>query len=219
MSTERVWTFTEGADVPVGSLYCIGRNYAAHAREMRAVVVDDPIIFIKPPAAYVPDGSTIERPAFSDDVHHEVELVVVIAHDTDGVEPDRAWDVIAGVGVGLDLTARDIQARAKTMGHPWAVAKSWKGSAPVSRIIPSPSCGPGPWDIALSVNGLVRQSASTSEMERSIESLVSTVARIFSLRRGDAIFTGTPSGVGPIRSGDTLCATLNGEELLHVSCL
>lgn len=219
MSTERVWTFTEGADVPVGSLYCIGRNYAAHAREMRAVVVDDPIIFIKPPAAYVPDGSTIERPAFSDDVHHEVELVVVIAHDTDGVEPDRTWDVIAGVGVGLDLTARDIQARAKTMGHPWAVAKSWKGSAPVSRIIPSPSCGPGPWDIALSVNGLVRQSASTSEMERSIESLVSTVARIFSLRRGDAIFTGTPSGVGPIRSGDTLCATLNGEELLHVSCL
>lgn len=219
MTANRSWTLTDGSEIPVGTLYCIGRNYAAHAREMGAVVVDDPIIFIKPPAAYVPDGSTIERPAFSDDVHHEVELVVVIGHDTDGVDPDRAWEVIAGVGVGLDLTARDVQAKAKSMGHPWAVAKSWKASAPVSRIIPVPHCGKGPWDIALSVNGHVRQSASTFEMERSIESLVSTVARIFSLRRGDAIFTGTPSGVGPIRSGDTLYATLNGEELLRVSCL
>jgi 2-keto-4-pentenoate hydratase/2-oxohepta-3-ene-1,7-dioic acid hydratase in catechol pathway len=218
MSKDRVWSFTDGAEIPVGTLYCIGRNYAAHAREMGTVVVEDPIIFIKPPAAYMPDGCAIELPAFSDDVHHEVELVVVIGCDTDGVDPDRAWDVIAGVGIGLDLTARDVQAKAKSMGHPWAVAKSWKGSAPVSRIISTPSCGVGPWDVALTVNGDQRQSASTSEMERSVESLVSTVARIFTLRRGDAIFTGTPSGVGPIQSGDALSATLDGEELLRVSC-
>lgn len=218
MMTDHTWQFTDGQQLPVGTMYCIGRNYADHAREMGTVVVDDPIIFIKPPSAYRPNGSPIVLPTFSSDVHHEVELVVVIGRDVDRIGADDAWDAIAGVGIGLDLTARDIQSKAKSMGHPWAIAKSWKGSAPVSEIIPASACGRGPWQIELSVNGSVRQSDSTASMERSVESLVSTAASIFSLRRGDCIFTGTPSGVGPIRSGDVLCASMNGNELLRVPC-
>ncbi|MBU3680276.1 MAG: hypothetical protein FGM32_11855, partial [Candidatus Kapabacteria bacterium] len=99
-----------------------------------------------------------------------------------------------------------------------SVAKSWKGSAPVSDIIPASECGRGPWQLDLTLNGTTRQSDSTASMERSVESLVSTVASIFSLRRGDCIFTGTPSGVGPVRSGDVLAASLNGNELLQISC-
>ena len=218
MTTDHTWHFTDGTELPVGTMYCIGRNYADHAREMGAVIVDDPIIFLKPPAAYLPNGSPIILPTYSNDVHHEVELVVVIGRDVDHISAEEAWDAIAGVGIGLDLTARDVQTKAKSMGHPWSIAKSWKGSAPVSAIIPVPVCGRGPWQLELTVNGTVRQSESTASMERSVESLVSTVASIFSLRRGDCIFTGTPSGVGPVRSGDVLGASLNGNELLRVSC-
>lgn len=218
MTTNLTWNFTDGSELPVGTMYCIGRNYADHAREMGAVIVDDPIIFIKPPTAYLSNGSPIILPTFSNDVHHEVELVVVIGRDVDHISADDAWDAIAGVGIGLDLTARDVQSKAKSMGHPWSIAKSWKGSAPVSEIIPTSECGRGPWQLELTVNGTARQSDSTASMERSVESLVSTVASIFSLRRGDCIFTGTPSGVGPVRSGDVLSASLNGNELLRVTC-
>lgn len=218
MMTDHTWHFTDGQQLPVGTMYCIGRNYADHAREMGTVVVDDPIIFIKPPSAYRPNGSSIVLPTFSSDVHHEVEFVVVIGRDVEHISEGDAWDAIAGVGIGLDLTARDVQSKAKSMGHPWAIAKSWNGSAPVGAIIPASACGRGPWHLELSVNGSVRQSDSTASMERSVESLVSTIASIFTLRRGDCIFTGTPSGVGPIRSGDVLCASMNGYELLRISC-
>lgn len=212
------WTFTDGRTLPVGTMYCIGRNYADHAREMGAEIVDDPIVFIKPPAAYLPNEVAIRLPEFSREVHHEVELVVVIGHSPSDTQAASPWNRIAGVGVGLDLTARDVQATAKRMGHPWAVAKSWKGSAPVSSIIPIDDAGRGPWKIQLFVNDQLRQSGSTSEMERSVEALIDYVESVFSLQPGDCIFTGTPSGVGPITSGDRLHATLDGQNLLRCVC-
>lgn len=216
--THPMWQLTDGTTIPVGTMYCIGRNYAAHAIEMGAPIVDDPIVFIKPPAAYVPADEPVLLPTFSHDVHHEVELVIVIGSDAVNISVESAWDVVAGVGVGLDLTARDIQSMAKSKGHPWAIAKSWKGSAPVSHIFPQPKCGRGPWQLGLYVNNELRQQGSTAAMERSVEQLIAFLSTVFSLRPGDCIFTGTPEGVGPLRSGDHVRATLDGESVLQLVC-
>lgn len=203
------WHFSNGTKLPVGTMYCIGRNYAAHAREMGADVVPDPIVFIKPPSAYRADGSQIQLPSFSSDVHHEVELVIVIGASTEHISPEDAWSCIAGVTVGIDFTARDIQAAAKMNGHPWAVAKSWAGSAPCGTVVPANECGRGPWGLSLSVNGVTRQQGFTADMERSVEELVSYLASVFTLQPGDCIFTGTPEGVGPVRSGECVVAHLD----------
>jgi 2-keto-4-pentenoate hydratase/2-oxohepta-3-ene-1,7-dioic acid hydratase in catechol pathway len=199
------WTFTDASiqTLPVGTLYCIGRNYADHAAEMGAPLpaagtVADPIVFLKPPTAYRPTCSSITLPSFSTEIHHEVELVVVM-----GV------DGIAGIGVGLDLTARDLQAAAKAKGLPWSTAKSWKGSAPVSPIAPWGLAGGGPWQLTLHINGEVRQQASTALMERSIDQLVAYVDDVFGLQPGDAMFTGTPAGVAAVRAGDRALASLD----------
>ena len=160
------WQFTDGSSIPVGTMYCIGRNYAAHAKEMGAEVAPDPIVFLKPPAAYSGDNRVVRLPSFSADVHHEIELVVVIGSDTDGCAAHDAWNYIAGITLGIDLTARDVQAAAKANGHPWAVAKSWAGSAPCGPVIPAHQCGRGPWGISLAIDGIVRQQGSTAHMER-----------------------------------------------------
>jgi 2-keto-4-pentenoate hydratase/2-oxohepta-3-ene-1,7-dioic acid hydratase in catechol pathway len=197
------------------TVFCIGRNYAAHAAEMGAVVPDDPIVFLKPPAAVCDSGSTILLPTWSNDVHHEVELVVMIGQDTNGIAVEDAWSVVSGIGVGIDLTARDVQAKAKQRGEPWATAKGWLHSAPLSAIVPLDISGKGPWDITLTVNGELRQHGNTSRMERSIPQLVSYIASVFSLRAGDLIFTGTPEGVAAVHRGDTAEASLG--DLAHLS--
>lgn len=203
-----MWTFTDGSTLPIGTMYCIGRNYAAHAREMNAPVPQDPIVFLKPPAAFAEDGSTIALPHFSTNVHHEVELVVVIGTDGENVAVHDAEGMIAGYGIGLDLTARDVQQGAKQRGEPWAVAKSWKHSAPVSRIVPRVAVQAGPLSFTLAVNNESRQFGSTSHMERSVHELIAYLSNVFTLRRGDCIFTGTPEGVAQLHAGDTAVATL-----------
>jgi len=203
-------------DLNVGTLYCIGRNYAAHAAEMGSALPEDPLVFIKPPNAYMPSGSTIRLPLWSSNIHHEVELVVVIGRTVDEVKEDEAMSVVAGLAIGLDLTARDVQARAKKNGEPWSVAKGWKGAAPVSKVVPIDRCGEGPWRLSLELNGETRQSGSTRMMERSIPSLVAYVSSIFGLRAGDAIFTGTPEGVGPVQRGERAIARLQDLATLDV---
>lgn len=203
-----MWIFTDSTTMPVGTMYCIGRNYAAHAREMHAVVPEDPIVFLKPPAAYAPDGSTIALPPFSSNIHHEVEVVVVIGRDVDSVLEADALDAVAGYGVGIDLTARDVQSRAKQHGEPWATAKSWKHAAPVSHIVPRAVSGDGPFAFSLHVNNEARQHGTTSMMERTIASLIAYCSTVFTLRRGDCIFTGTPEGVAQLHAGDTAVASL-----------
>ena len=206
MQSGTEWIFTDGTTMPIGTMYCIGRNYAAHAAEMGASVPTDPIVFLKPPSAYAADGSTIALPSFSTNVHHEVELVVVIG-------PNRS---IAGYAVGLDLTARDIQAKAKERGEPWATAKSWATSAPVSHVLPAAQVGPGPFTVALDVNGKRRQRGSTDQMERSIPMLIDYLDGLFKLREGDCIFTGTPEGVAALHAGDTAVAWLDNVVSLTV---
>lgn len=210
------WNFTDGSEIPVGTLYCIGRNYALHALEMGASVPEDPLVFLKPPAAYVPNGSIITLPNWSQEIHYEVELVVVIGKDIDATSTANPWETVAGIGVGVDLTARDIQSAAKNSGSPWAVSKGWYGSAPVSALIPIESSDERSWELQLFINGKLRQQESTSKMERSVEELIRYVSSVFTLRKGDAIFTGTPSGVGPVKRGDKLTANLSSLVSLRV---
>jgi len=205
------YRFLDESTCPMGTIYCIGRNYREHAAEMNAEVPKDPLVFIKPNSAFLPSGSSLSLPTFSSLVHHEVELVVVIGSEAVSVSESAALNHVSGVAVGIDLTLRDVQEKAKIKGGPWAVAKGFRGSAPLSDVVPigripdlTKLC------ISLSRNGSLRQRGSISEMERSIPSLVSYLSMVFGLRPGDCIFTGTPQGVGPIQPGDVLHAEIEG---------
>lgn len=202
---------TNGEKIPAGTMYCIGRNYSKHAKEMGAEVPEEPIVFLKPPTALLNDGDKFEIPEFSNNVHHEVELVVVINKDCHKIEKADAASYILGVGVGLDFTLRDLQQIAKDKGLPWAVAKAFAGSSPVSKIVPIADLKKqiAELEISLTVNGIEKQKETVSAMERSTEDLIYYLAKVFKLRRGDIVFTGTPEGVGQVHSGDKLCAKLD----------
>jgi 2-keto-4-pentenoate hydratase/2-oxohepta-3-ene-1,7-dioic acid hydratase in catechol pathway len=209
MNTEL--TFTDGKKIQLGTFYCIGKNYSAHAKELGGEVPEEPVVFIKPPAAYMKKGAKIVLPRFSDNIHHEVELVVVIGENCSNVKPEDAYKYIAGYAVGVDLTLRDIQNKAKDQGHPWAIAKGFFGSAPLSDIVPASAvlAGKPVFGLELKVNGITKQKGNTGNMERSIEELVSYLSQVFTLRKGDCIFTGTPEGVGRLAPGDKIEAKLD----------
>lgn len=211
--------FTNGMELPVGTMYCIGQNYAKHVVEMGSAPATNPIVFLKPPAAYLEDGGTIKLPVYSNSVHHEIELVVVIGKEYSGGHIDDALDCVAGYAVGIDLTLRDIQKKAKEAGHPWAVAKGFAGSAPISKVVPieNISSEQKHFNLELKINGEIRQKGSTKDMERSVETLIEYLANIFTLRAGDVIFTGTPEGVGEIKDGDIIEAELNNFVSLKIS--
>ncbi len=205
------WQFSDDRRLPVGTLYCIGRNYARHAREMGASVPERPVVFLKPPAAYLPSGSHLRMPTFARTMHHELELVVVIGRAGADLKEEDVAAHIAGYAVGLDMTLRDLQQQAKERGEPWATAKGFAGSAPVSSVLPASRFATNAvptFDLRLYVNGELRQQGNTASMERSVEQLVAHLSSVFTLRPGDGIFTGTPEGVGPVRPGDRLHAQL-----------
>lgn len=201
---------TDGTIIPVGVIYCIGRNYAEHAKEMGSALPAEPVVFIKPATAHAMTGSKVPIPTYSSNMHHEVELVVVIGKDCNNVSESEAMDYVSGYGVGIDFTLRDVQAKAKESGMPWATAKSFFSSAPVSNIIPLneiediDNC-----HIELYVNDNIVQSGDSSDMQRSVAQLISYISHVFRLRKGDCIFTGTPHGVGQVVSGDKLVAKLD----------
>ncbi|MBD1206905.1 MAG: fumarylacetoacetate hydrolase family protein [Ignavibacteria bacterium] len=204
--------FTDGTTLEAGTIYGIGKNYAAHAREMGGEVPASPMVFLKPPAALVQDGGTVVCPAFSANLHHEVEMVVVIGEDCQDVPANDAKSVIAGYGLGLDMTLRDLQHAAKQQGSPWAVAKGFRTSAPISRILPAALFTHIPdFDLELSVNNVGRQKSSTKLMERSVATLIEYLSSVFTLRKGDSIYTGTPEGVGQVVPGDVLTARMSPE--------
>lgn len=211
--------FTDGRTMPVGTLYCIGRNYAAHAREMGATVPDSPLVFIKPPSAYRPSGSVIDLPSFSQEIHHEAEIVAVIGQDCTNLSPDEALGAIAGYAVGLDMTARDVQLRAKQRGEPWAVSKGFRGSAPMSEVIPAATLGTGEpaLTFTLFINGRQRQQGDTRMMERTFSELISYLSSVFDLRAGDCVFTGTPEGVAQVVAEDTAHLILHGHTELFAA--
>lgn len=205
--------FTDGRSMPVGTMYGIGQNYDKHAREMGSTLKrGEKIIFIKPASCYVPDGGTILLPKISNEVHHEVELVVIIGKECKKVSKEDAWDYIAGFAVGIDATLRDLQKYAKEKGLPWAIAKGFRTSAPISKIVPAEQIEKKKKDfeLELKINGERRQVGNTMDMIYSVEELIEFLSSVYDLEPGDVIFTGTPEGVGKLNDGDILEAQLKG---------
>jgi len=197
-----------GERLRVGKILAVGRNYGEHVAEMGGADTT-PVLFLKPPSAIVHDGATVPLPRDAGEVHHEVELVVVIGKTGREIPQEAASEHVLGYAVGVDLTLRDLQREAKRRGEPWDIAKGFDGSAPVSLVAPAAEVGDGSGLIlSLRVNGAIRQSASTSDMLRGIPDLVSIASRYITLERGDLLFTGTPSGVGPVVPGDHLEAEI-----------
>ncbi|MFN0158793.1 MAG: fumarylacetoacetate hydrolase family protein [Bacteroidota bacterium] len=204
-------------EIPVGKILCLGRNYAEHAREMAAAIPQEPVVFLKPSSAIIHDGDSIVIPSISHDLHHEVEMIVMIGKQGKNIAIADAMEHVAGYGVGLDMTLRDVQAEAKKGGLPWSVAKGFDTSAPVSTIVERALVtNSHDLSISLKVNGKGRQLASTSDMIFKIDYVVSYLSSLFTLELGDLIFTGTPQGVARVESGDILEAELESVTKLRV---
>lgn len=202
---------------PVGKIVCLGRNYAAHAKEMNAETPEAPVLFLKPSTAIVHDGSSVVIPRFSSELHHEVEMVVVVGKSGTRIPKHEAMEYVYGYAVGLDMTLRDVQSEAKKKGLPWSVAKGFDTSAPLSDAVEKKHvANPHNLDITLKVNGVVRQHSNTRNMIFSIEEMIAYISSIFTLEVGDLIFTGTPEGVGGVVSGDQLEAELESVGILRV---
>ncbi|KAF1003722.1 MAG: putative protein YcgM [Luteibacter sp.] len=197
---------------PVRRIFCIGRNYADHAKEMGATVdMSNPMFFTKPADAVVTDGADVPYPSATNDLHHEVEMVVALGAGGSDLSEDEAATLVWGYGVGLDLTRRDLQAQAKAKGAPWDVAKGFDHSAPVSALVPASEVTPTKATrITLEVNGVVRQDATLGDMLLDVPAILSHLSRLFELKAGDLVFTGTPAGVSAIVRGDHFRATLEG---------
>jgi len=197
-----------GESLRVGKIVAVGRNYAEHVAEMGAKKDAPAVFFLKPPSALV-GGGEVSIPTSDGAVHHEVELVVVIGREGKEIDPAQAFDHVLGYAVGIDMTLRDVQSAAKKRGEPWALAKGFDGSAPVSLVAPRDEIGdPAGLAISLDVNGNRRQNGNTSQMLNTIPRLIATASRWMTLERGDLLFTGTPAGVGPINPGDKVKAQI-----------
>lgn len=169
------------------------------------------MFFTKPADAVVADGAAIPYPSITTNLHHEVELVIALGAGGSDIDQSRALECIWGYGVGVDLTRRDLQAAAKDAGGPWDAAKAFDNSAPIGALTPANAAGdPARKAIRLSVNGAVRQNANTSKMIWTIPEMIAALSRTWALQPGDLIFTGTPSGVGPLVRGDTVLAEIQG---------
>ena len=195
----------------VGKILCLGQNYAKHAKEMGAAAPSSPIIFLKPATAIIENGDAIVLPTISHDVHHEVELTVLIGKQGKNITQSRALEYVAGYGIGLDMTMRDLQKEAKTAGNPWSIAKGFDTSAPLSPFISKDHVkSPDNLEITLSVNGKERQHSNTSNMIYKIDYIITFLSSIFTLEEGDVIYTGTPEGVGKVVEGDVIEAEIPG---------
>ncbi|WP_137388706.1 fumarylacetoacetate hydrolase family protein [Rhodoligotrophos defluvii] len=197
---------------PVHRIYCVGRNYADHAIEMGHDPNRElPFFFQKSPDCLVLNESDFPYPTRSDDVHHEIELVVALGKGGADIPVERALDHVFGYAVGLDMTRRDLQGEAKKQGRPWEVGKSFEASAPCSAIVPASRIGhPAKGAIWLNVNGTQKQSGDIDQLIWKVPEIISYLSGLFTLQAGDLIFTGTPAGVGPVARGDKLHGGVDG---------
>jgi acylpyruvate hydrolase len=196
-----------GASAPlsVSKIICVGRNYAAHAQEMKADLPEQPVLFFKPPSAIVQDGGSVVLPPISTDLHHEVEMTVLIGRGGRHIEARSVLSHVVGYGVGLDMTLRDVQSEAKRNGLPWSLAKGFDTSAPLSVFAPADRIpDPHALEVGLRVNGALRQRGNTSAFIFRLDRLISYISDYFTLEPGDVIFTGTPEGVARTVPGDVL---------------
>lgn len=216
-----------GSSFPVHRIYCVGRNFADHAREMGAAAPASraergtPTFFLKPSDSIVVDGA-VRYPRGTNDLHHEVELVVALGRDAPrgGVGANDAMSLVYGYAVGLDLTRRDLQAAAKAKSLPWDTGKSFEHAAPISAIVPASEIGDVyARTLALRVNGTVRQQGALSDLIWNIADILQELSQLYDLRAGDLVFMGTPAGVGPLQAGDAFEAALDDAIVLHGSML
>jgi fumarylpyruvate hydrolase len=197
---------------PIRRVFCVGRNYGAHAREMGSDPNrEPPFFFTKPADAVVPASGAVPYPPATQDLHHEVELVVALGAGGSNIDPSDAMSLVWGYGVGLDLTRRDLQAVAKDAGRPWDMAKGFDASAPCSALIPAAKLGhPQDARIWLEVNGALRQEGNLNEMIWPIADVIGHLSRLVTLAPGDLIYTGTPAGVAALKPGDQLRGGVDG---------
>jgi acylpyruvate hydrolase len=196
-------------------IIAIGRNYAEHAKELNNPVPAVPVIFMKPETALIKDNKPFYHPDFSDDVHHEIEIVLKISKEGKHVNEKFAADYYNEIALGIDFTARDIQSRHKEKGLPWELAKAFDGSAPISAFVPKAKFA-AIYDLnfKLDINGETRQQGNTRDLLFSFENIIAFVSQYITLKKGDLIFTGTPPGVSKVKVGDRLEGYLEDEKLL-----
>ena len=200
--------------VQLGKIVCIGRNYAAHARELSNPVESTPLLFMKPATAAVPMAGDFSIPRDRGAVHHELEMAVLIGAPLTRATREQARAAIAGVGLALDLTLREVQDELKRKGHPWERAKAFDGACPLSAFVSPEGVELQGLDIELRRNGVVQQSGNTADMLFPVLDLLVEASGVFTLLPGDVVLTGTPAGVGPLQPGDQLSASLG--DLLEV---
>ncbi|HHY49805.1 MAG TPA: fumarylacetoacetate hydrolase family protein [Alphaproteobacteria bacterium] len=200
-----------GGAWPVRRVFCVGRNYAEHQREMGHSGAEPPFFFMKPPDALVTGGANTPYPPATGDLHHEIELVVAIGREGARLAAGVAREHVWGYAAGIDLTRRDLQAEAKRLARPWDMAKGFDHSGPISAIVPAARSGhPARGRLTLTVNGEPRQEGDIADMIWDVPALIAELSSYVTLRPGDLIFTGTPAGVGPVRRGDRLEGTIEG---------
>ncbi len=204
---------------PVHRIYCVGRNYAAHAREMgKDPEKEPPFFFLKPADAVLPGGGAMHYPPGTENLHHEIEMVVAIHREGRNIPAAKALDYIYGYAVGLDMTRRDLQFKARDMGRPWDFGKAFDESAPITPIYPVASHGHhSAGKIWLKVNGESRQDANLTELIWSVPDTIAFLSQYYLLKPGDLIFTGTPAGVGAVKRGDRMSGFVEGLGELNVT--
>jgi fumarylpyruvate hydrolase len=201
---------------PVHRIYCVGRNYADHAREMGAdPKTEPPVFFTKPADAIVANGAAIPYPSRTENLHYEVELVVAIGRGGRDVSIAQAREHVFGYAVGNDLTRRDLQNAAKKKGHPWDIGKAFDFSAPIAALRPASLGQVERGRIWLQVNGETRQQSDVAELIWSVPEIIAELSTLFELKSGDLIYTGTPAGVGPLKAGDQIECGVEGLETLR----
>jgi 5-carboxymethyl-2-hydroxymuconate isomerase len=197
--------------IPIGKIVCIGRNYAEHAKELGNELTAKPILFLKPASAVIYSGDDIIHPFYGNELHHEVELVLLIGGDVKNASHIEAENAIIGYGVGLDMTLRDVQSKLKSKGHPWTLAKCFDTSAVISDFVLKDDYKLSLDErITLSVNGIIKQEDTLASMIFNPAELVEYVSSVMTLEKGDLIFTGTPAGVSKVNRGDKLVGKIEG---------
>ncbi len=204
-------------EIPIGKIVCVGRNYVEHIHELGNEISEKPVIFLKTVSSVIYSGDTIIYPSYSNDMHHETELVLLIGENIKNADLETAERAIAAYGIGLDMTLRDVQSELKKKGHPWTIAKCFDTSAVLSEFV-NKFDHPLTLDeiISLKVNGLIRQQDQLNKMIHKPAEVVQYISSLMALEKGDLIFTGTPKGVGKVESGDKLEAELEG--IVNLEC-
>lgn len=197
-------------------ILAIGRNYVEHIEELQNERPTEPVVFMMPDTAILKNNEPFYYPDFTNDIHHEVEILIKISKEGKFIEEKFAHRYYEEIGIGIDFTARDLQQKAKEKGLPWTIAKGFNGSAPISYFVPK-SNYPSLQDLnfSLNVDGVLKQKGNTKMMLFSFDFIITYLSRFFTLKKGDIIFTGTPKGVGPVKPGNKLEAFLEDQKLLE----